>query len=295
MNDPLSKKLKCNPPPNLSKKEFNHDGETGLREDNHYRGIDRAILPNEKFTSELSKDVTQHPLQAEESLSENYQGQSLEVASRSLMSLAEAKMVVCSCCFPPKVFKNRSDKYYHIRVRKKKEEERKSSKKRVINSTEDFIMKQLPILTRAVLNDDYQAGKTLELTTELLSDQLMLIQDVIIAYCRSEIAKLDSATEERNKVVALQISALDEEEHQFLKDLSQRTYGRVACQDGQILKHGYTSSEWQIGDESLELLHRGSPAKVTATDHEMKRKATLATKIVLKYLLEFFFCKSSLG
>ena len=198
-------------------------------------------------------------------------------------------MVVCSCCFPPEVFENRSDEYYHIRVRKKKEEERKSSKKRIINSTEDFIMKQLPILTRAVLNDDDQARKMLELTTELLSDKLILIQDVIIAYCRSEIAKLDSATEERNKVAPKQIRALDEEEHQILKDLSQRTYGRVACQDVQILKHGYTSSEWQIGDESLELLHRSSRAKVTAIDHEIKRKATLATKIVLKYLLDFFF------
>ena len=100
-------------------------------------------------------------MQAEECLSENYQGLSLEVASRSLMSLAEAKMVVCSCFFPPEVFENRSDEYYHIRVRKKKEEERKSSKKRIINSTEDFIMKQLPILTRAVLNDDDQAKKCL--------------------------------------------------------------------------------------------------------------------------------------
>ena len=291
-----SKKLKSDPLPNLSDKELNHVGKTELWEDNHHMGrtvlTSRTILSNED--SKLSKDLTESPSQAERSLSESYQGQSLEVASRSLMSLAEAKIVVCSCCFPPKVFKNRSDKYYHIRVRKNKVED-KSSKKHVINSAEDFIMKQLPILTRAVLHDDYQGGKTLDLMTELLSDQLILIQDDIIAYCRSEIMKIDLATEEQNNVTALHVSALDDEEQQFFKDLSRRTYSRGACQDGQILKHGCNSSEWHIGDDSLELLHRSLQAKVTAIDHEMKRRATLATQIVLKYLLEKVVSTSNPG
>lgn len=289
---PPIKKQKCNPVPNHYDKELFNVEETEVWEDGQDRqrmdSTSHATSSNGGFTPDLPEDTLkkQIPTIADAVLSNSYQrGQAMELASRNLLSLGETKMEACDCCFPPKIFKNRSDKYYHIRVRRNKGEE-KSQKKHGVFSAEDFIDKQLPILTRAVLRDNYQAGKTLELITELLSDQLILIQEDVIAYCSSEIAKLDSALAEQKGLTALAIGESADNERLFFTELSQRTDSRAVYQDSQGVEHACTTSDWQIKDDDLELLHRSMQAKVSAIDQEMKRRAMLPTQIVLKYLLE---------